>query len=65
MTGVTLHMDVAPAAGLTFTSGGPAAAFAAVPSPRRQASVDDTLPAILTLAAAILSAHQWSVERET
>ena len=52
-------MEVAPAATLPVTPGGLAAAFAAVPDPRRQASVDYTLPAILTLAvAAILSAHQ-------
>jgi predicted transposase YbfD/YdcC len=52
-------MEVAPAVALTVTPGGLAAAFAAVPDPRRQASVDYTVPAILTLAvAAILSAHQ-------
>ncbi len=52
-------MAVAPAAALPVTPGGLAAAFAAVPDPRRQASIDYTLPAILTLAvAAILSAHQ-------
>ena len=51
-------MEVAPAVALPVTPGGLAAAFAAVPDPRRRASVDYTLPAILTLAvAAILSAH--------
>jgi predicted transposase YbfD/YdcC len=61
-----------PAAALTVTPGGLAAAFAAVPDPRRQASVDYSLPAILTLAvAAILSAHrsvlaiaEWGARQE-
>ena len=44
---------------LTVTPADLLAAFAAVPDPRRQASVDYHLPAILALAvAAILSAHQ-------
>ena len=55
----TTATEVAPAATLTVTPSGLAAAFAAVPDPRRQASIDYTVPAILTLAvAAILSAHQ-------
>jgi hypothetical protein len=65
-------MAVAPAAALPVTPGGLAAAFAAAPDPRRQASVDYPLPAILTLAvAAILSAHpsvlaiaEWGARQE-